>query len=307
MIKSNIDVWGKNVKKIMKLFRRIVLGGLILVLSGLLSLGMGMNANAEEEAPRYEIRVNRAANCVTIYEKDATGAYTVPVKSMATSCGIELDLTPLGTFSTSDYYKWCLMVDNTYGQYAVRVIRGIMFHSVTYETTSPNTLLANEYNKLGEPASHGCIRLTTGDAKWLYENCEKGTKVIIYDDAETPGPIGKPETMKLPENHPYKGWDPTDISREENPWKEELPQIYLTRDMGDGVIYVPVGSTQEDLKAALGLRNAQGLPYGGTDYQIQVRGIYDLNTFGAYKVWVTGIDAIGRMIEKEMMLAVVYM
>ena len=36
-------------------------------------------------------------------------------------------------------------------------------------------------------------------------------------------------------------------------------------------------------------------------------GAYDLNTFGAYKVSVTGIDAIGRMIEQEMMLAVVYM
>ena len=61
------------------------------------------------------------------------------------------------------------------------------------------------------------------------------------------------------------------------------------------------------MKAAIGIQNAQGLPYGAEAYQVYVSGAYDLNTFGAYKVSVTGIDAIGRMIEQEMMLAVVYM
>lgn len=293
-------------RKIWNLSKKIVVCGLTLVVSALLSLSMGMTASAQEEAPRYEIRVNRAANCVTVYEKDATGAYTIPVKAMACSCGIEAGSTPLGTFSTSDYYEWRLMVDDTYGQYAVRFVKRILFHSVPYLSDAPDTLVAEEYNKLGEPASHGCVRLTASDAKWIYDNCEKGTTVIVYDDAENPGPLGKPATMKLQEDHPYKMWDPTDVTKEVNPWNQDLPRLYLTRDMGDGVIYVPVGATQEELKAALGLRNAEGLPYGGTDYQIQVSGTYDLNTFGAYRVWVTGVDAIGRMTQQEMILAVVY-
>ncbi len=290
-----------------RLTKKAALFGFSLVMSALLSFGAGMTVQAKEDAPRYEIRVNRAANCVTVYEKDAAGAYTVPVKAMASSCGIQLDYTPLGKFSTSDYYEWRLMVDNTYGQYAVRFVNRILFHSVPYMSAAPDTLAAEEYNKLGEPASHGCVRLTANDAKWIYDNCEKGTTVIVYDDAENPGPLGKPETMKIQSDHPYRFWDPTDLTKETNPWLDDLPSLYLTRDMGDGVIYVPVGATQEDLKAALGLRNAEGLPYGGVDYDIYVNGNYDLNTFGAYRVWVTGIDAIGRRIEQEMTLAVVYM
>lgn len=294
-------------QKILEFSKKIVLCGLTLAVSAALSLGMGIQVHAEEEAPRYEIRVNRAANCVTVYEKDAEGAYTVPVKAMASSCGIYEGSTPLGTFSTSDYYEWRLMVDNTYGQYAVRFVDRILFHSVPYVTASPDSLLTEEYNKLGEDASHGCVRLTAADAKWIYDNCEKGTTVIVYDDAENPGPLGKPETMQILEGHPYGIWDPTDLTKEENPWHAELPVITLTRDMGDGVIYVPVGATEEDLQAALGLSNAQGLAYGSADYQITVTGQYDLNTFGAYRVWVQGKDAIGQMVEKEMFLAVVYM
>ena len=294
-------------RKIVELSRKVIFCGLVFLISVMLSLGISMPVSAEEESPRYEIRVNRVANCVTVYEKDETGAYTVPVKAMPCSCGIELDYTPLGTFSTSDYYEWRLMVDNTYGQYAVRFVNRILFHSVPYLSDAPDTLVSEEYNKLGEPASHGCVRLTASDSKWIYENCEKGTTVIVYDDAENPGPLGKPAAMKIPADYPYRNWDPTDVTKQENPWKEDLPILYLTREMGDGVVYVPVGATQEDIKKAIGLCNAQGLPYGYEDYQIYVNGTYDLNTFGAYRVWVTGIDAIGRTVEQEMMLAVVYM
>ncbi|HAH78565.1 MAG TPA: L,D-transpeptidase, partial [Ruminococcaceae bacterium] len=34
-------------------------------------------------------------------------------------------------------------------------------------------------DKLGEPASHGCIRLPVEDAKWIYDNIPEGTKVVI--------------------------------------------------------------------------------------------------------------------------------
>lgn len=301
------EIGGFYMHKIMEISKKIVLCGLTLAISGMISLGVGIQVQAEEEAARYEIRVNRAANCVTVYEKDETGNYTIPVKAMACSCGIKQGSTPLGEFSTSDYYEWRLMVDNTYGQYAVRFVNRILFHSVPYETDSADALLVEEYNKLGEAASHGCVRLTASDSKWIYDNCEKGTTVIVYDDAQNPGPLGKPETMKILEGHPYGNWDPTDLTKEENPWNTELPSIYLQRDMGDGVIYVPVGATQQELKDALGLCNAEGLPYGSADYEMNVYGVYDLNTFGAYKVCVVGTDAIGRMTKKEMMLAVVYM
>ena len=293
--------------KMMEVAKKVVLCGVTLVMSVMLGFGAEMTVHAEEETPRYEIRVNRAANCVTVYEKDAEGEYSVPIKAMACSCGIEEGSTPLGTFTTSDYYDWRLMVDNTYAQYAVRFYGRILFHSVPYAMESADSLVTEEYNKLGEDASHGCVRLTASDSKWIYDHCEKGTKVIVHDDAENPGPLGKPETMEIAKDHPNGNWDPTDVTNEENPWIAELPQLYLTREMGDGVIYVPVGATMEDVKAAIGLCNAEGLPYSSADYQIYLNGNYDLNTFGAYRVWVTGKDAFGRRVELEMMLAVVYM
>ena len=36
----------------------------------------------------YYIKVNRQANCVTIYKKDENGNYTVPVKAMVCSVGL---------------------------------------------------------------------------------------------------------------------------------------------------------------------------------------------------------------------------
>ena len=62
----------------------------------------------------------------------------------------------------------------------------------------------------------GCVRLTVKDAKWIYDNCPSGTAVEVYD-SEDPGPLGKPETMKLDKDNANKGWDPTDPD-ENNPW-----------------------------------------------------------------------------------------
>ena len=39
--------------------------------------------------------------------------------------------------------------------------------------------LISSYNNLGKQVSHGCIRLTAGDAKWIYDNIDDDTKVII--------------------------------------------------------------------------------------------------------------------------------
>jgi lipoprotein-anchoring transpeptidase ErfK/SrfK len=41
-------------------------------------------------------------------------------------------------------------------------------------------MMLEEYKKLGNPASHGCIRLDLKDAKWLYEKLPLGVRVSIY-------------------------------------------------------------------------------------------------------------------------------
>lgn len=165
----------------------------------------------------YYIMVNRAQSTVTVYGLDDNGYYTVPVKAMICSTGRKGHATPTGTFSIGGRWTWVHMLDNSYGQYCTQIKGSILFHSVCYTKKDPSTLMTAEYNGLGAPASLGCVRLQTIDAKWIYENCAQGTKVTVYDGA-SPGPLGKPETLvSYISDDQANGWDPTD-PREDNPW-----------------------------------------------------------------------------------------
>lgn len=172
------------------------------------SSGAGKNA-----LPDYYITVNKATNTVTVYKYDEKGK-EVPVKAMVCSVGRAGHDTPEGEFRTYEYYDWRLMVDNTYGRYAVRFNGSIMFHSVPYFKVAKDSLEWEEYNKLGERASLGCVRLCVADAKWIYSNCKKGTKVKVYSDPKDKGPLGKPTPIKIDPKSKYKDWDPTDLTRE---------------------------------------------------------------------------------------------
>ncbi len=154
----------------------------------------------------YMIAVNKAANCATIYTKGPEGEYNVPVFSMLTSTGSD---TPLGTFYTPEKYRWRFMINDTYTQWATRINGGVLFHSITYETTDPHTLITDGFNLLGVTESHGCVRLLAKNAKWVYDNCALGTRVDVYNDVLVPGPFFKPYQKWIPAD---QNFDPTDPS-----------------------------------------------------------------------------------------------
>ena len=165
----------------------------------------------------YSIKVNKTTNTVTIYIKEEDGKLT-PYKAMVCSIGRAGHDTPEGKgYKTSDYYDWRLMVDNTYGRYAVRFNGSIMFHSVPYYKSKKDSLEWQDYNKLGSPASLGCIRLAVADAKWIFDNCKRGTEVEVYSGSAKTDPLGTPEPIKLDTSSEYRDWDPTDLTPE-NPW-----------------------------------------------------------------------------------------
>lgn len=278
--------------------------GLCLCLCTLLNSDV-LTVNAKGTKPVYLIMVNRAANCVTVYEKGANGEFDVPVRAFVCSCGREGHETPLGTFNTSDYYQWRLMVDGSYGQFAVRFNKGIMFHSIPYYTKNAGNMEWEQFNKLGEAASLGCVRLACADAKWIYDNCTAGTKVIVYDDAENPGPLGKPVEVKLTEENPMRMWDPTDVSSR-SPWNQVRPTLYLTGAAEtDAVLTLPVGASQHDIYNAIGLMDAAGSVCGTGEYIIDISGRYDLNQQGTYNISVRGVGVLGVRTERTMTLCVV--
>lgn len=52
-----------------------------------------------------------------------------------------------------------------------------LFHSVP--TDENGDYIVSEAEKLGKPASHGCIRMSVPDSKWFYENIPTGTPVKV--------------------------------------------------------------------------------------------------------------------------------
>ena len=80
------------------------------------------------------------------------GSFTVQSKGLA-----------FGSGYTCWYYT------QFYGNY--------LFHSVLY---NPGSMTSIQDGRLGINASHGCVRLSLTNAKWIYDNIPRGTKVYIY-------------------------------------------------------------------------------------------------------------------------------
>lgn len=166
----------------------------------------------------YLICINRAGNTVTVYCIDEEGNYTRPYLSMVCSAGYA---TPRGIFKSKERYSWHTLMGPCYGQYVTRIVDGILFHSVPYYTIHKYDLEYKQYNKLGNLASAGCIRLACNDAKWIFDNVPIGTTVVIYDNWSSVGPLGKPTAYKVNIGDIYtRGWDPTDPDKA-NPWGDE--------------------------------------------------------------------------------------
>lgn len=246
--------------------------------------------SAAEKSP-YLIKVNRACNTITIYEKDKKGTYTVPVKAMVCSVGTG-NLTITGTFQTKAKYRWKLLMGDVYGQYATRIVKGILFHSVYYyENNNPATLATKQYNKLGTAASHGCIRVSVADAKWIYDNCPVGTTVVVYDDKKNPGPLGKPEAIKITKAN---GWDPTDPDPK-NPFLSIAPEIKGAKNL----------TVAQGEKLNL-LKGITAFSATGTNITklIKVEGKVNNEVPGKYKITYTVKDTKGMLANKVILVTV---
>lgn len=141
-----------------------------------------------ENTNKYYIKVNCEANVVTIYTKDSEGNYTVPYKAMVCSTGTATTRYLKGKYAIKGRWEWGALYGDVYGHYCVHIVDQILFHSVPYLKASPDSLEYWEYDKLGTSASAGCIRLTVEDAKWIYNNIQKGTIVEFYSSSD-PGPL----------------------------------------------------------------------------------------------------------------------
>lgn len=98
------------------------------------------------------------------------------IRTCPCSTGINSEDTPSGSFTTKEKGDW--FFSDKYeqgGKYWTQITGDILFHSVPF-SKDKTTVLDYTMNK---PSSHGCIRLSIDDAKWIYTNIPKGSKVIV--------------------------------------------------------------------------------------------------------------------------------
>ena len=177
---------------------------------------------ATGERDIYSITVNRRTNTVTVYTKDDKGEFSVPVRAMVCSCGKGGEYTTItGDFSIYFQQPWHPLYDEVYGMYVSGFKDDFLFHSVPYEEMKHDTLEVEEFNKLGEPASQGCVRMMVADVYWIMNNCAIDTPVHVIDADANSDPLGKPAAVKIPAG---VKWDPTDKAVS-NPYHGKLPTL----------------------------------------------------------------------------------
>ncbi|EHK2336187.1 L,D-transpeptidase [Clostridium perfringens] len=123
----------------------------------------------------YLVFVNIAEQKTYVYE-GSKNDWTLD-KTFTCSTGIEGKETPVGVFTVQNRAPW--FFSPKYGQggkYYVQFMGNYLFHSIPFD--SDKTTVSDP--TLGVPASHGCIRLSVEDSKWLYDNVKNGSKIIIY-------------------------------------------------------------------------------------------------------------------------------
>ncbi|MDO4837455.1 MAG: peptidoglycan-binding protein [Clostridia bacterium] len=169
----------------------------------------------------YAITVDVANQVTTVYGLDENGEHTVIVRQMLCSTGTKSNPSDPGDWVlTGRKAKWCYFPKwGGHARYWTRINSSIAFHSVIYNAVDTKALAKSSYNNLGKRVSHGCIRLTVADAKWIYDNCGEGTVVSIVEDmpadpelrASLKLPALNTKTM-LPEETPEPTASPTYVS-----------------------------------------------------------------------------------------------
>jgi len=139
------------------------------------------NENAKKALKPYVLKVSVDDQRVYAYAPDRNGEYTQLVRTMKCSTGRKSSPTPKGTFTdTAPGARWHYFKKfNCWAQYAFYIQGDIMFHSVLYNKQG-GPVTQSSVNHLGSRASHGCVRLSVDDAKWIWNNCPINTTVIVY-------------------------------------------------------------------------------------------------------------------------------
>lgn len=119
------------------------------------------------------VKVDIAAQRVFVYD-----AENRVVQDYVCSTGAVGADTPVGTYTVQERGESFFSKQYQEGAYYWTRFKGsYLFHSVPFDKNQK--MEEQEAQKLGTKASHGCVRLSIENAKWIYEHLPRGTKVVI--------------------------------------------------------------------------------------------------------------------------------
>jgi lipoprotein-anchoring transpeptidase ErfK/SrfK len=133
---------------------------------------MANKANGYSSSTKWLLLVNRSTNRVGIF-KGSKGNWSL-YKYWSCSTGKKSTPTVKGSFTIKNRgYSFgngytCYYWTQFYGNY--------LFHSVLYYQGTKRVM----DGRLGQNLSHGCVRLNISNAKWIYNNIPRGSKVVVY-------------------------------------------------------------------------------------------------------------------------------
>ena len=254
------------------------------------------NKDSGSEKNLYQIMVNEYNCCITVFTYNSNEEYYTPVRAMVCSMG-EKGKTPNVKGEITEKAEWVNLSDDKYYQYVTYIGDDLMFQSSPYSKQSPDSLITEEYNKIGTPATAKNIRLSSADAKWIYDNCKEGTLVKIVNEKRTSAysPLGIPTPLKLTENSKSLTWDPTD-SNSKNPYAKLKPQI-----LGADNTAIKVGTGFDPMS---GVQAIDTCGHDATD-KIVIDGDFDRNVEGRYLISYYCTDSMGRTarVDREIIVA----
>ena len=146
---------------------------------------MDMKAQGYYSDTNYLILVDKSTFAVCVY-KGKKGAWVRIKGEWACTHGgsntPEGEKTILGRLTKrSETYGWG---DFTYtsAAFCMELSSGNFFHSILYDKGSRSNpyYLTPTDPDLYRSYSHGCIRLKTENAEWIWDNIPRGTKVVVY-------------------------------------------------------------------------------------------------------------------------------
>ncbi len=232
----------------------------------------------------FHIVVDVANQVTSVYGRDENGEYTVVVRQMLCSTGMRSTPSDVGDWVLNGRHAtWCIFPKwgNSYARYWTRINGSIAFHSPIYTAVSNSAMKISSYNKLGQRASHGCIRLAVWDAKWIYDNIGAGTVVSIVEgmdpdpelrDALKLPPLDKqyctPLNTPVPTAEPeYSIDNPPDIGKRQLSEKSTGPEVYWVqrtlKDLGFYDTKCTGKFLKKTLKAVKAFQQAYGLRGNG--------------------------------------------